>query len=585
MTDLQKALETLETFIQQIENEKFPNLSRFEVRDGMLVAKSYTSLEKIIHLACSIASDPHEKEKIRSGVINEVLHSSDVLKSYSSLFHHLEEGNEEQKKFAAKAKDAIHRFNKIIDQSRQKPPSIRKRIVRFIYEKSGFLIGKRLTRIDLAPKATMRIDFTTKAISSLGTKKLEPNLYPLPTTIASVKVSAIRDAVIPLSQVANQTLELYFMKVISMLEKRGGLSNSEARVLVQQGIRQVSVDKQNLTVTLSQELIPIPGHSILVSGAFRRDSRTLVFNIPIQESFQLSIRSTQTGFPHPLQHNGWALHDALIPACLHRPEQLILFPILYECKKKTAQALLQQAPLPEKAKTLLQMKSQAFERSKTEFLALHHTLALAIGASANKQTVPSGFEESMGMFFTYLQNQPHSFEGIAWAYQAVMNICIARPYEIVHKKWLENHFKNPSSVFREVENVLMAEFNQALKELPAFITTPYLPFCNAMAEIFSQPARLLILQHQSEIMKFAPPELDLFSKKVQAALYLQLWEFQHELSLNIHQIDMTRRLHRLLEDDITLFKTENLSGLSVQAVKVVGELEQYYVERLSGSES
>ena len=182
-------------------------------------------------------------------------------------------------------------------------------------------------------------------------------------------------------QVGNQTLELYFMKVISLLEKHCAFSKAEARAIVRQTERQMSVDKENHIITLSQKLIPIPGLEIAISGGFKRDNKTLAFTIPLPDSYRLSVHSNQTGFPDPLQHNGWALSDALIPSCLHRPERLSLFPALIGCKKKSSQALVLNSTLIDKAKTLLKMKKQTFNGYKEEFLPLHNKLTLEIGKS------------------------------------------------------------------------------------------------------------------------------------------------------------------------------------------------------------
>lgn len=571
--NLQKALENLETFSQQVEKELLPNLSHFEVQEGKLVAVPHTSLKKTISLAYSNLVLPGTDE--RSEVLNEILHSSDIIKSYLPLIMR-EGGTSEQKKFAAYAKRAIERFNQAIDKTKALPPTWQKRIVRFLYQKSGLLIN-RLVRIELPQKAFLHVDFPHQT-SKASSKPIKINSAT--TDAAAKKISNLREMMIPAFQVEKQTLELYHMKVIALVERHQLLSNFEARMIVVNKPIQIELDKQEQLLTISQTLAPLPGQQIDVSVTFKKDPRTLTFSIFVSDN--LSLKSTQTGYPKPEQHHGWALSEKLIPEYLHRPNLLNLFPKLNAQKIQIAQDLLPNGPLVEKARMFLRLKRQTFNKYKLEFLDSHRKLAFAIAEAAPKAYIPNNFIVCTNQFFDALNHQSNPYDLLSNIYDHLMRILIVLPHAALERSWLNGNL----SSYDDAQQLLSTEmFANAMKELQECqggkceVEKFGHHFQVAMQQILAPAIQQLLLQQQSEIMEYIPPKLDLFSKKLQTAVYLQLWEFHHELSLDPHECDLFRRLSRLLEDDITLFKANSLSSLNCKASTVTIELEAYYIER------
>ncbi|MGZ3633983.1 MAG: hypothetical protein ACXWM7_06875, partial [Parachlamydiaceae bacterium] len=369
--------------------------------------------------------------------------------------------------------------------------------------------------------------------------------------------------------------------MISLLEKNQLMPLREARALVLKTPTQLAVDKQTQRLTISQELIPLPGQCTRVSATFQIDPRTLNYNI-FHSDF-LSVEATQTGFPHPLQHHGWALSTAFVPRYLLRLHQLLHFPNFFNEQIKCAQELLPNGALNQKARAFLNLKRQVFEEHKDEFLNYHHLLTLSIVEAA--ENVPENLIESTSTFFKRLADHTAPYDFLSQTYEEFIAAWITSPFEEIDKFRLERQPSTLEEAQLFLEHTMKAKEDVWLQKIQASAEVQNEPRVKAllytlgMGRLFSSSIQQLILQQQSELMKYAPPELSLFTKKLQTAAYLQLWEFQHELALEPNETDMFRRLSRLLEDDITLFKTQDLTTLHWDAVAVSNELEAYYKKR------
>lgn len=579
--DLQQALANLETFSQQIEKELVPNLSNLAVHAGKLVALRTPSFKKTIAQAYSSLISPRQNE--HSEVVATLLQSSDTIKSYFPLIQVMSEGSPEQKKFANYAKTAIERFNRTVDEASSSTSTWKQRIICFLYQKSKLVIGNRLVKIELPQNAFLRMGSLKFSDGQADQKKITSTLQcpPISTPVLQ-KITTLGQAVLPSFLMERQTHELYQMKMITLLEKEKLLSPLEARELILRTPTEFSVDQQAERATISQQLCPIPGQCIQVSATFQIDRRTRSFSI--FQSDNLSVDSTQTGFPHPLQHNGWALSEVLIPKCLHRPQRLAHFPELYGKQLEVAQELLPNGPLVKKARHFLAMKRRIFEENRVEFLKAHKVLTFAIAAAAPQNSITHVFSESIDSFFTLLSASSSPYDLLARAQEQLMEGIVKQAFTVLENEWLNGKL-NTSECSRlllkaKMEKTLEIWNERALEAENLNNGEKWIfRYCIAMGRILTVPAQQLLLQQHSEKMKATPPELDLFSKKIQVALYLQLWEFHHELSLNQKEVDAYRHFSRLLEDDLMLFRTTELQKLPWKSVAITDELEIYYKER------
>src|SRR6185295_3122616 len=118
-------------------------------------------------------------------------------------------------------------------------------------------------------------------------------------------------------------------------------------------------------VSMRLPLSLLPGEELIVTGDF---SRKQAISVPIKESFKIIAKATQTGFPHPLQHAGFGFSDAFLPTLLLRPYLAPKLDLLLKKKHEIAYALMPRGHLNEKAKALLQLRKQVFQKNKIALL-------------------------------------------------------------------------------------------------------------------------------------------------------------------------------------------------------------------------
>jgi hypothetical protein len=584
--ELQRALANLETFSQRIENEPFTNLSHFEVKEGKIVALSGTALSKVINLAYHIVSPSGDAIKQEQKVLDEVLESSNVVRSYFPLIQMLEEGNSEQQKFVAHVKGAITRFNKVIDKVLAPPPTLVGRIVHYFYEQTRQLMGSRLKKIDIPQQGTLKINFPNDMTSSQSTigevfkinsKKIETK------ALASQKIAVLHDSIMPGSPISKQTLELYAMKVITLLGQHAHLPHGDARIIVEKTAKEMFIDRQEQLLTISQKLTPMPGQHIDISVSFRADPLTGKYTIPVQ--YKISpIEVTPSGFPHPLQHNGWALADFLIPTNLPSVEGFTHLEQLLKAKEHSAANLLPDGEYADRQRKALRTKRTLFKEHAAEFILLYHDLMMALVQAAPEHIQPPGFKDICHNFFTTASKAPYPYDFIADAHQLILECAICRPQKGLQTFWLEHALRQDLVIEPDMlKDIFQQEFKKGLEELAQQASKSesdkehtLLEYCMALATVIYEPASQIALQHHLAILRASPPSLDLFAKKIQKALYIQLTEFQQELRKDFTPQEMKSRMKTLLENDLALFKAPTIDESPSEVSHVLKELNSYY---------
>ena len=580
--ELQRALANLETFAQRIENESYTDLSQFEVKEGKIVALSETALSKVIALAYQIVSPSAEEGK---KVLDEVLESSNVVRNYFPFIQMLEDGNSEQQMFAEHVKGAIARFNNVIDKVLAQPPTLAGRIVHYFYEHSRQLMGTRLRKIDIPQKTSLKIEFQTVSKASAGQafdinkKKISELQAP-----ASQKIAILHDSIMSGSPVSKQTLELYAMKAISLLGQHAFLPHADASIIVSKTAKEMFIDRQKLQLTISQKLTPMPGQEFDISISFQADPLTSKYTIPV--SHQITpIKIVQTGFPHPMQHNGWALADFLIPANLPRADGFYNLDLLLKAKHENAAKLLPQGEYAQKQRNALKFKRAIFKDNPTKFTQLSQKLVEAIVEAAPQHRQPKGFHELSMLFYATAKAAAHPYDYIADANQLVIECAICKPQNGLHKFWEKTLGNNSVIDIKAIKNVLQEEFDKGIAELKFQLQKSentnekiLLQYCIAFATVLFEPASQIAEQQHLGMLKASPPILDAFTRKIQKALYVQAIEFQNELQGDFTRAEMEDRLKRLLNDDIAIFRGVRTAAGAGDAFSdgILDELNAYY---------
>jgi hypothetical protein len=610
-TDLRHAIQKLELFAVQNEAEPVPHVGHFE--KDCFVTYDKTPLQKTMELAKSFIavtfSDKarSENDKKRTHIHDQLLEAIDVVKSHYFLIENkLKKGNPSEQKLAAYATSTIQRFNAIIDQANRMPTSWRERMVRLAYQHSGLSLEEKLHKIDLPQPAAVELGMPLDAASDLNENKLFWRRFHINESSASSKKIATlfpREIATDGHKISTREVDVFCMKALRMLNNHGIPFASISDVVssirgtpihVQPDITQQ--DASSPVISLFQILTPFPGEIVELKGSFQRFPTTKANSIPIPESFHLFSRSVQTGFPHPSQHNGWALADQLIPACPHRLDQLPFFVKLLNNKKEIAQALLPQGRLINTARALHKLKRESFRKNSNRLLLLHKALTNAMLKCAQDSGIQTNPKEEIEQFHNILADHTNPFELLIETNQLIIEYFIANPYAKLQEAWAGRshsglHSKDPSisyaaarsiiqnEISNNAQKLIAAQFEQS-KEAKVKAIENYIL---GMGDVIGSPCAAILLQLSSEGMGFAPPMLNDYEQRMQVAVYKQLYEFLEELTLAESQPQSLERIELNLENqlmsDIGIFEATCFDAIRHPTASVINEIEIYFNSR------
>jgi hypothetical protein len=483
----------------------------------------------------------------------------------------------------------IDQFNEVMARTKKTPPTFGQRFVRFLFKQSGLGLDGELAgkTIELPLPASLecesphKIDFTLHHCASLACYKVSSFAFPAHLSPTQQEVDAFR------------------MKAITTIRNYGFPSTSLSEALkamreapVQGTTNNCSTD--STIVTFRQTLEPFPGETIVLEGSFNRNAHNAVSSVPIPDSFKLYSKSSQTGFPHPLQHNGWGLSDKILPPCPDALERLPLYRVLFEQKRKIAMSLLPHGWRLPHAKLLMEIKLNVFETHKTELLALHQRLAQSLANAAGVEK-NNPIQDIIRNLFKHLKDEPNAIERLSHAYQCIAEVYCSRPSEQLQHQWLEMKTSDtwqsmePQHRLESATHLLQNALTQSIQTLRegdlAYFSAPVADYILAMGDLIGDAARELILQYMSEKMGYEPEALTTFAQKIQANAFKQLMsflvdmEFDRELSDEERRIRVRDRLIQALESDIACFEdvVPLRSGRSVSSL--ARELQGYYDNR------
>jgi hypothetical protein len=272
---------------------------------------------------------------------------------------------------------------------------------------------------------------------------------------------------------SKQELDAFRMKVITLLRHHPMhfISFSERLHM----IREVPINmKESSTlskaldciIAMHQTISTFPGETIELKGSFKRYPQSHCRSIPIPESFQLETQSRQIGFPHPSQHNGWALSDIWLPND----------DSLSKKRDKIALQLMPEGRFNLKAKELLKYKHQCFNSHAQEFLALHHQLYCNLLHPLNPTA-----EKILGAFFDSLSRQKNIYNHLSTIQQQILDSAAftASQADLDFIQLMRQSYVEIAQTKREMMEKL------ALKQLREFIFELETLEINSSQEIYS----------------------------------------------------------------------------------------------------
>jgi hypothetical protein len=578
--EFQAALETLNEFNQRSENS---SQSPFTGLMRMVVEKFSEN---------SQMARKKQEELLRKAI--------QTLKRNYALIPKLEEGSLQEQSLASFARIVIHNFNANIDKANKHDTrSVKEKITSSLTINHVFL--KQIERIELPGNNSIHVDFLEKE-KIYSYKKISPSILSPYTAASSEKISRlpqIHSTSSPLPKqlvpyLSWQAVQLFYMKVISLIEKHRVLSHLEARHLIRNASLDTTLDSKLNICIATCAMSPFPGHTITVTGAFNKDPKSQIYNIPSKEHpFHLAITSTQNGFPHPSQL-GWALPD-MTPQYPQRLNELPTFKGLYQSKQIISQALHPNERLLEKAKKQLEFKLKAFNENREMMIDLHQTLSVAIAEAATNNTLVLNSNHPICSFYTRLKQIHHPYDYLSNTHNLINEMYFKRCYDKLQNAWFEglvadNKEADKGENLKACRQILTCEYLKINEELrqQRLNASSELEKCTIDFILFMgknlQPWHEIILQQFSEIASFSPPELSFYLEKIQVMAYRQLTAFicdSEQDLFNEAEKNIQIAYHQMkesLESDIRILRAASANDFDAffQSHQISQELKKYY---------
>lgn len=223
-TLLQWAVRNLETFTESNEGAEFPTISDLEVQGSVIVLPKQPRVVKLVNFIFALTMNDNSPQ---NDVLELLKQSIEVVHRYSNSLVELETGTAEQKDLAKRVYDVTPRVNKVIEQAQCPPKTKREKLVRKVSATRGDLSVKDLNKIQLPPQKKYLIKIPSFNISAppLSDRIVISN-ENLPSNI-SKKVSIFATQV--KTELSSQTMDMYRVKAILLLEKRGICNRIDAR--------------------------------------------------------------------------------------------------------------------------------------------------------------------------------------------------------------------------------------------------------------------------------------------------------------------------------------------------------------------
>ena len=515
-----------------------------------------------------------DKKKENNEERTELLRVIHILNSHLLLIDKLNKRTGREQKLVTSALASIERFNAVIEKAAIAPLSLSQRIANFL---SGDVKNSILRNLPLI------------RIPEPGTKKIgaekhlkKPSLRPLSPYVSNslAKVAPLSQTMVPASPLpfpsipylSRQALELFYMKVISLTESQGLLSYAEARKAVKRAQLHCQIEEDPNYCLASCTLEPFPGQTIQVTGLFKKDPHSHEFTLPESKSFELTYASHQSGFPHPLQHAGWALVDLLPPYPLAF-DTLPFFHLLHLRKQQIAKKMQVEDELIKKAKNLIDLKRKAFDENKTEILTLHQQISELLAGKPCSE---------IDNFFERIKSIHQPYDYLAETYTLMQDLFIQQPYHKLQNFWLESQIEQQASHpvdYDFYQQFLEKEIHKTALELQSQeqsslseLEKSSLKYLLKLGPLLAISSLNILLQHFSEIVIFDPPALSSNEKTLLTLAVHQMEVFLNELESPFLPDSYHKKLPHLLEKEIEILRTS-------ASHPIVEELNAYFKKR------
>lgn len=385
----------------------------------------------------------------------------------------------------------------------------------------------------------------------------------------SLSSTAIASAAVLLRQ---QSIELFWMKALRLLEGFGIAIDSMVRAQVRQTPISASVQQDGLTCTLTQTLHVFPWQTVVIAGKSELDPKTSSIGNLFSASFKLRSESIHTGFPHPSQRAGWTLASELIPEHPQRVDLLNVIADLFRRKELAVDDLESEGRFLKSAKALFLEKTKLFQTHIKEMVSLHEQLTMTLLRAAPQTIVPLDAETIVKRFYEQVVTHPAPYDWLSETHQTLKDLFISNPRRalleaILNGKSTGFGSRQPEDRYHAcqqfLEDVIKDAHNSAYHQSKTVKLNQEkikFDFICCLGKILGNACINIILQYLSEDLIFPPPQLSSFESLVQAAAYQHLDDYLMELEHPPE--DILNQMRGELLSDISLFSSQDIPAVS-----------------------
>lgn len=499
------------------------------------------TLTNIEHAIETVRQFNEQKHKTTQRALSTSLQESlDLLKIYTSATPYLHKGSEKEKQLAAKVLEVAKKYNEHVKEQLKTPTTLSNILRQFFSRIAGNREYKNLSHHEIY------IPYIAAEIAAKPQHKITKNQLPsdkITRAIQSVQKTGNTNFITQ----EMPELDLFCTKCFTLVleQDKVPIGIEEALALIKTSPISYTVEEGECITHLHQELSPLPGISIDISGSFQHDPQYPHLVTPIKGSFHCICSIEQTGFCHPIQYVGVAWHEKLLPSCILRPQMCPKFSALLKKKQELSHSLLPSGTLFNKAKALLQQKKQLFSESRDLFLLVNQLLITA-GLGAVEYT-------------------PKWYEKLSLACAKHNEQAFGYPIHRLQEEWLlKQNPKVRKKPFTESYAILLKALQQSEDEV---------------IHTFGKAGITLYLMQISEHLNFEPQDLTHFERRLLTSLIRQQLIFIYELE-QLHENNLFEHLKTVIQEETTLFSGQTSNdAFTIQAHELAEELFQYYSVR------
>jgi hypothetical protein len=587
--ELERAIETLQCFTKPNESENLPSLEHFQLQDnGALEVRKLSTLEKTLAYVMGVRKEKTEQLKAIKG---RVLRSVDIIKI---ALMRLQAGSQVDETLEKRLLIVIQRYNDIMRQAKKEPKSFTDKLKYFFLKSSGFEIDKEVQQHEIQLPARNFYDSSAAPAPQSGLLAHKFTLRTIEATSQKITtfVNVVQGATLDTPQETaelpqKQEVELFRMKAFTLLNKQEALHpHALADALDRLRKSPIEVTENDLShaniqissdsiISLRQTICPFPGEEIELKGAFTRAS---AMSIPIKDSFRVSAKAFQTGFPDPLQSIGFTFSEKFLPHYLLRAYLIPEVDYILKKKQEIAEKLLPKGSLNAKAKALLQSRKNIFRAHKKTLLQELKKLMQKLFSQKHEKALVDDL-------FSLLEKKENFFEELSFIHVMTIKSCIERPFQSLQQKLFSLKITDSKTLQSLCKELIDNELEKLCSEvekatLPQEIAE--LKYKELFAKFLAEHAPVLFTQILSEQLGFEPPKLSSLQKKIVATVFYQQKAFIQELEeINPQDENVDEKLLQSILGHIQ--KQAALFSDKEPILEEVDALERYYFERFTSN--